>query len=229
MKLWTLFVAILTAAGSLSADEPAGAKELFGGGLDREVVAPGKAHVSESVKPSKPTPKRLDSPFGLSCWIELVTAPGQKGAQVVHTRTFTSGEKIRLHFKSNANGFIYLIQLGASGTSSVLFPDPDRGLDDNGLHSGQDHVLPSGKDWFRFDSTPGTERLLVLFARKREDLEPFVQGRSMTAEATATLLRNAEKVTGSKDLVTEIVEDDAVYAVNMVSQLVVMQLALVHR
>src|SRR5262249_32626618 len=70
------------------------------------------------------------STLGLSYWIELVGADGQ-GRQVTDSRIFRSGERIRLHFRSNAEGYIALILLGSSGTSRALFPDPVRGLTDS--------------------------------------------------------------------------------------------------
>lgn len=227
-----MLLLILFAAGSLLAgDEPTGAKELFGGGLDRTVVQ----YSGESAREKPPEqvktrrhaqPKR---PFGLSCWIELVETPGSKGTQVVYTRTFKSGEKIRLHFRGNADGFISLVQLGASGTASVLFPDAGRNLADNTIHAGADQVLPSEKHWFRFDDTPGVERLLVLFARTREELDKFIRDQSMDIKATAAMLQVADRVSGSKDLVIETVDAEATYAVNRVGDLVVMNLSLVHQ
>jgi len=229
MRRWGVLVALL-AATALAAEEPTGAKELFAGGLDRTVVGPTGSTPSpprpdQKVRKKTPAPP----PFGLSCWIELVESPGAAGSKVVHTRLFKSGEKIRLHFQGNANGYISLIQFGASGTASVLFPDIARGLGNNAIRAGADHVLPSAKHWFRFDATPGTERLLVLFAKTPEELDKFIREQSLDLQSTAAMLQLADRVSGSKDLVTEIVDDEAAYAVNRVGDLVVMNLALVHQ
>src|SRR5689334_6040207 len=94
---------------------------------------------------------------GLHYWIELEDQGGE-GYYVSDQYVFRSGQRIRLHFVSNTSGRILLIQMGASGTSSLLFPDLSKGVSDNRLKVGEDRVLPGESFWFRFDSNPGTER-----------------------------------------------------------------------
>jgi len=222
------FMLLLFIANTAGAQNPAGAKELFGGGVNRKVVG-SPQRGSTSAATYTPASKPVTPPFGLSCWIELVESAGRQGSQVVHTRMFKSGERIRLHFTGNANGYISLVQLGASGTASVLFPDTARGLVDNAIRAGADEIIPSEKHWFKFDNTPGTEHLLVLFAKTREELDRFVNEQAMDLDATAAMLQFADRVTGGKDLITEIVEDEATYTVNKMGNLIVMRLALVHQ
>ena len=75
----TLLLALITAGSLAAADEPTGAKELFGGGLDRTVVQfsetttdPPAPPPQKDPKSGKHSTKRRTLPFGLSCWIELV-------------------------------------------------------------------------------------------------------------------------------------------------------------
>jgi len=225
MKRLGICMAALLVAGVLCADEePTGAKELFGGGSDPTVVASKHSNHKPPVK--RPAVQR---PFGLSCWIELQDASG-KPKRVTHARTFKSGEGIRLHFEPNANGYIAIVQLGASGTSSILFPNELKGLGDNFLRGNADRVLPSEKHWFRFDATPGTEKLLVLFAKTKEELATaFRMQERMGVDQTVALVQTAQVVSGSKDLVIEEVEDDGIYTVNKVGNVVVMNVALQHQ
>lgn len=229
MKKWIACILAMSFAAAALAQDPEGAKELFGGGVNRKVVGLPRTTPDVPKKPAVKGQKQPEPAFGLSCWIELVEGPGKPGTQVTYTRSFKSGEKIRLHFQGNAGGYISLIQLGASGTSSVLFPDPSRGLIDNAIRAGVDRVLPSERDWFRFDATPGTERVLVLFAKTPQELESFIRSQAMDMQATAAMVQVADRMVGSKDLVTETVEDEATYVVNKVGNLVVMHLALVHQ
>jgi Domain of unknown function (DUF4384) len=170
--------------------------------------------------------------LGLSYWIELVGQDG-KGQQVTDHRIFRSGEKIRLHFSSNADGNIALIQLGSSGTSSVLFPDPAKGLNDSRILAREDRILPKESAWFRFDNTPGIEKILVVFARSQKELDIFSIQPSMDATATKAVLRNVDEIRGGKDLIleteTENVSEVGSYGVNLSGKPVVMEIQLKHQ
>ncbi len=172
------------------------------------------------------------STLGLSYWIELVGQDG-KGQQVTENRIFKSGERIRLHFRTNGDGNIALIQLGSSGTSSVLFPDPAKGLGDSRITAGEDRILPTDSAWFRFDDTQGTEKVLVLFAKSPEELDTFSIRPTMDATATMAVLRTADGIRGSKDLIleteTEKVSEIGTYGVNLAGKPVVMEIQLRHQ
>jgi hypothetical protein len=173
------------------------------------------------------------TPLGLSYWIELREKAGSPGKKVTDLRVFHSGERIRLHFRSNADGRIMLVQLAASGRSSVLFPDPEKLALDNHLAAGEDRVLPSEKSWFLFDRTAGSERLVVLFARTEEDLDSFRIQRTMDAVATLALLRDVGILRGGKDLLleteTENAAQTATYAVTPSGKPIVLEIELHHQ
>ena len=172
-------------------------------------------------------------PIGLSGWIELEDPAGGPGVQVTDRRIFRSGERIRLHFRSNTDGYLTLIQLGSSGTSSVLFPDPAQGLFDNGLAAGRDVVVPGQSHWLRFDETAGEERLLVIFARNQEEAATFRVRPAMDKLQTAALVDSATTARGSKDLVVETETANAAevgtYGVHLSGKPVVLEIVLQHR
>jgi hypothetical protein len=221
-----------------------GAKELFGGGHEPSVVLsdtlasndePPPASAPER-RPSRPAKKKPAATpaaprvFGLSCWIELVEGAGQAGSQVTDSRIFKSGERIRLHFQGNSDGYIAIYQFGASGTASKLFPNASIGLAKNHLRADTDNILPSEKHWFRFDATAGTEKLMVVFAKNQADLDRTVPDRqALDSFETAALLDSAKRLAGSKDLVIETVESEATYAVNKANNIVMLELELEHR
>lgn len=236
---WTVLMAVMCVL-SVRADDPAssGAKELFGGGTDDEIVdAPSSAGGSSARSSKKATTKtrkpvqadaQAKNAFGLRHWIELIE-PGKPDRRVTGKEPFRSGDRIRLHFQSNEDGHIAIVALGTSGTSTVLFPDAAKDLTDDVIRAGSDRVLPSPDHWFRFDAKPGKERLLVFFAKDPKALAAaFPTQQSMDTAATAMLVRNAETVSGSKDLVIETVESDAMYAVNTGKKLVVLEITLEH-
>ncbi|HEV8578198.1 MAG TPA: DUF4384 domain-containing protein [Thermoanaerobaculia bacterium] len=182
--------------------------------------------------PSTPEARASQKVLGLSYWIELMKSEGGPGTQVTEHRAFHSGERIRLHFRSNSDGNIALLQLGSSGTAQVLFPDPEKGLTESRLMAGEDKVLPHEAAWFRFDEKPGTEKLIVLFARSREDLDRFPLRQNLNEGETKGLVQNVRNVQGSKDLVVETETRKAgeigTYGVNVTGQPVVLEITLEH-
>jgi hypothetical protein len=241
----TTALAGLVIAQMYAADDQAkGAKELFYAPPPEMHVAPGHAHDPKPVQvptydaAGRRTPHSTDPArqrlLGLSYWIELVDASGNPIGPVTDERTFHSGDRIRLHFRSNTDGRILLVQLGSSGTSGVLFPDPEKGLTENAVVAQADYVLPTSTHWFKFDASPGTEKLLVLFARSQPELDhAFPTRTSMDAAQTAELLQVANHVTGGKDLLIETethqTAEVGTYAVSVAGKPIVVQIVLKHK
>jgi hypothetical protein len=250
-------VLVVAVAARLQAQAPLkGAKDLFYDPAQGTVTSVTPAPAAPSKKPDakgfvhRPSPVRLDSSgrrpinpasdrdrqggsVGLSYWIELQGPQGGPGSQVANGRIFRSGERIRLHFRSNVEGNIALIQLGSSGTSQVLFPNPGLKLTDSRLLADEDRILPSEGSWLRFDDNPGVERLIVMFARRPGDLDRFAKSPTLGAQETGSLVQTVQRVKGSKDLLVETdsqtVGEVGTYAVNVVGQPVVLEIVLEHR
>jgi len=188
--------------------------------------------VRRSTAPRQVTKTSTPQNRGLHSWIEL-QEPDGKWSYVSSQEFFHSGQRIRLHFVSNADGRILLIQSGASGSSSILFPDPGKGLIDDQLKAGVDRVLPSADHWFRFDSKPGTEELVAVFAADAAALERFPVKPEMQAAETAALMQTVNRHLGSKDLVietdTRTTAEVGTYGVNVQGETVVLKILLQHR
>ncbi len=196
------------ALGHTEQDAPKGAKALFYDATSTAKVVPTSAK-SDVPSPSARRDSQGVSPspgqkaFGLCYWLELVHPQGGAPVRVTEQRMFRSGERIRLHFQSNVDGRIRLLQLGSSGTATLLFPDPEKGLGNDLLRAGEDRILPAESAWFRFDNNPGTEELLLFFARETEQLPSSIKPQ-MDKESTRHIVDVAETISGSKDLVVEV-------------------------
>ena len=83
--------------------------------------------------------------------------------EVPSTNTFRSGDRIRLIFESNVDGYLYVLQKGSTGRDKLLFPNLQQGAD-NRIKRGIQYAVPS-KKWFVFDNNPGEERLTVVVSR----------------------------------------------------------------
>jgi hypothetical protein len=218
-----------TASVRLPPPVPPKEEPKHGSGMKKEGPAP-MVHRSSSPRPATKTSAPQNR--GLHSWIEL-QEPDGKWSYVSNQEIFRSGERIRLHFVSNVDGRILLIQLGASGSSSILFPDPGKGLMDNQLKAGVDRMLPTTGHWFRFDANPGTERLIALFASDSAELERFPVKPEMRPSETTALMQVINHHLGSKDLVieteTRTASEVGTYGVNLQGNPVILEISLQHR
>jgi hypothetical protein len=78
---------------------------------------------------------------------------------------FKSGDRVKLRYTTNADGYVYWLAKMSSGKYSVLFPNNQTGMD-NLIKKNEEHTVPV-KGSFRFDDTPGTENLLMVFSPDR--------------------------------------------------------------
>ncbi len=246
-------IAVLCGAATLGAqatEEPPGAKAIFlnpatgglvssdpgGTGTKPKPPAPSRPQSNNVNPPPKPKPPRSPvrestSPIaaasainlGLRYWIDLMDSAGDHH-EVTRDRVFRSSERIQLRFQSNMTGYIALYQVTSSGKVALLFPDRDKKLDDNRIDRNQPRSLPKENGWFRFDGTPGTERLFVLFARASEELDLLLAKRLLDHGPGA--LPPGDQI-ASKDLILEMAPD-ATYAVNPAGAPIELEIALRH-
>lgn len=142
---------------------------------------------------------------GLHYYVEIVE-PSGAGRRVNSDHVFRSGERIRLHFVSNASGRLALLQKHADGTASTLFPHPRLANGDDRIRAGVEATVPPEGAWLRFDARAGIEHLLVMFAT--DDLADPVRfpaaGSALAANAAEQLTADIRACQGSKDLALEI-------------------------
>lgn len=210
-----LLLGLGTAAAVPPVATPPGAKEIFegrGGALLAESGTAPRLAPPLPNRPNRPAPRPAPQPLlrrpaepvpGLSYWVELVERPGEPGRRVPVSRVFYSGERIRLHFTSNRDGYIRLSLLDAERQATLLFPDPAKGLADDRLLARAARLLPDERFVLTFDGQPGIERLLVVFAPRREEVDRVpLEGREA--------VQIAEQRQGRKGILVE--ADDAVEA-----------------
>ncbi len=151
-RLWYTAFAPLVLSCAVHAQDSA--KELFIGVDGTPVQLHGT--------PAKPGKPRV---LGLQTTIYQVFENG--GMKAVSPSTvFTGGDRIRLGFNSNRPGFLYVVNIGSSGTIHTLFPSSP--ADNNEVQPGFMYQIPqqAGKS-IRFDIVPGEERILVVLAESR--------------------------------------------------------------
>lgn len=133
--------------------------------------------VNATPKPKKPVPAPTPGPtireqkLGMGLTLFMRDSNGLS-VRVDPSREFHQNERVRLLLETNVDGYLYVFNTTDGGAPMMIYPDPD--LDEGGNYI-QAHVpaeVPSSLAseerlrWFRFDSTPGVERLYFVFTRE---------------------------------------------------------------
>lgn len=202
-----ILLALALATAGVAHGAGSGAKALFYSG-EGTTIAAGQA-AAPAAPPAAPPPEKPAQPaaapsgekyMGIAYWVDLAGQDGRR-ARTTTRREFSSGDRIKLGFKSNRDGYLYVSSLGSTGTSRLMFPRPGGG--NNFIRANQEYSVPDGS-YMRFDEHTGTETLLlVLSPTPIADLSPAAPG--MDAPATRKFVAYADS-NGAKDL---LLEDDA--------------------
>ena len=133
-------------------------------------------------------PPSTEKPLGLR-YSFLRNTGGEEYREVDPEDTvFRSGDRIRVAFQSNDEGYLYIVMKGTSGSWKVLFPSTEIANGSNRVASGKQTLIPPPPGRFAFDEQAGEERLFIVLSRNPEpSLEKLIYslGRSSPAPAEA--------------------------------------------
>jgi len=97
-----------------------------------------------------------------------------------------AGDKFKVVFRPDADGYVYVISIDGSGWAQGLFPSPNSSAG-NPVSKDQIYVLPEGNNWYSLDQYRGIETIyLVASFQRRPDIEESVKtiaGRERPASA----------------------------------------------
>jgi hypothetical protein len=79
---------------------------------------------------------------------------GAQWKQVDPALVFSQNDRIRFKFRTNFNGYLYIINQGTSGDYTLLFPRQDTG-EQNRVEAGKEYVVPSTQGSFRITGPAG--------------------------------------------------------------------------
>ena len=134
-------------------------------------VAPPDQHSDAGVKvipaasQTAPMPPNGQPPLGLRINVLRYNSDGTT-TEVLPDTVFHSGDRFRLSVEPNAPGYLYMVNQGPSGTWRAMFPSPEIEDGNNRAEAMHSYVIPSGRQVFSFDATPGKESLFVVFSRQ---------------------------------------------------------------
>jgi hypothetical protein len=78
---------------------------------------------------------------------------------------FKAGDNIKIQFRSNFEGYVYVVNIEPNGKRKLLFPQPDTA--NNAVSPGERYDIPPGTAAIEFDKEVGTEVLQVIMSRGR--------------------------------------------------------------
>jgi hypothetical protein len=191
-----------------------GAKGIFEGKETESAGPQASATSQEQKKDQQRAAKPKPTQMALRASVKLLDKTGGV-LEVPPSHTFRSGERIRLHFRTNKPGYLYVANIGTTGKIMMLHPHSGQS---NQVNPGLSYEVPdkSGKA-IRFDQNPGIEEVLVVLSPEPLEKLNVGSGREVatnssptaipkpgTAPQMHTVLAMAE---GAKDL--QIEEEDA--------------------
>jgi len=158
----------------------------------------------------KPVPKKPASPavnisaperrIGLKYKIQY-RSPDCDIREVDPSRTFMSGDKIRLQFESNIDGYLYVLQKGSTGRDKMLFPNSQINGGNNQVQRGITYSVPAGQ-WFTFDNNPGVEQLTVVLSRTpMKSVPQEVKPQGDSSVSVISVVEELNQSVRSRDLV----------------------------
>jgi hypothetical protein len=71
---------------------------------------------------------------------------------------FAQGDRVRFRFRTNFDGYLYVMNQSTSGKYEILFPREDTGAE-NRVQAEKEYVVPAVQGWFRVSGPPGQDIL----------------------------------------------------------------------
>jgi hypothetical protein len=180
--------------------------------VDPKVTTAGKATEpaggaveSASARPGLPANQVSVVPAGLHLGVRYnvlqVTDRAAKTSKPVDPDTaFRAGDCVAIELTPNRDGFLYVFNAGSSGAWQALLPSPQMPNQRNFVRRGLTTVIPS-EHCFEFDSSPGSEKLLVVITEREEDqkrLSDAIRGSSQEGKPPARASDSATLLAGGR-------------------------------
>jgi len=111
------------------------------------------------------------SAVGLGYTLFMRGADGEP-VRVDASRTFRAGDRVRLTFESNTDGYLYVFYTENGQNPQMIFPDARLVGGDNRIAAHALYEVPSSMEtderlrWFTFDDKPAIEKLFVVVTRQ---------------------------------------------------------------
>ncbi len=154
---------------------------------------------------------------GIYYWIEL-----EGVGKVTDEYVFHTGDRIKLHMRSNVDGYLSLWAYDLSGESQLIFPTPEQ-PENNRVLANSEYTIPGA---IEFKPPAEDERLMVFFSQSPDDTPK-------TGRLTAEQAQQASESEGGKALLFQVEKKDkekaGTYVVNRQGGAIAKEIRLKHR
>lgn len=166
--------------------------------------------VSNSAPKSK-APAAPARPLGLK--YTVYQYDGSRFVAQPSTRTYKSGDRVRVQIEANEAGNLYVVQKGTSGKWSPLRLGPNA---ENRIEAKKPLLIPRDPGVWTLEGAPGVEHIYVFIARKPQpDVQKALIAQSQSA--MVTMIATRQKLQ-SRDLKYEEIPEEGVYVVDKTSK-----------
>ncbi len=208
----TVAVLMLFSASALAEQPKASAKSLFydpnaAGTVQMPTgdLKPETTRLNADGNPVNPVSNYYDNLNpGVRYWIELLRPGSGYVKRVSNDRVFRSGDRIRIHVSTNADGYMHLLLAGTTGSRSII---PVSSNPKGAVQMGEEYVIPANGGWLLFDENPGKEELTLVYAsvRSSNEVAQVVQNAAVNnASFQDRLFALSKQFAGSNHTITQV-------------------------
>ena len=128
------------------------------------------ANITMPAATSLPISKKAQPAIGLGYTV-FMREPSGRAIRVEPTREFLTGDRIRLAFEPNVDGYLYIFNSENGAAPKMIFPDARLNGGENWIEAHVPVEVPSSEEaeerlrWFEFFGDPGTERVFIVVTR----------------------------------------------------------------
>ena len=120
---------------------------------------------------TRPTSGKAHPAIGLGYTV-FMREPSGRAIRVEPTREFRTGDRIRLAFEPNVDGYLYIFNSENGAAPRMIFPDARLDGGGNWVEAHVPVEVPSSEEpeerlrWFEFYGDPGSERVFIVLTRE---------------------------------------------------------------
>ena len=128
-------------------------------------------NIATATAPNRPSSRKAQPAIGLGYTVFL-REPSGRAIRTEPTREFRTGDRIRLAFEPNVDGYLYIFDSENGGAPRMIFPDARLDGGDNWVEAHVPVEVPSSEEpeerlrWFEFYGDPGSDRIFIVVTRE---------------------------------------------------------------
>ena len=129
------------------------------------------ANTTTPTATTRPPSRKAQPAIGLGYTV-FMREPSGRAIRVEPTREFRTGDRIRLAFEPNVDGYLYIFDSENGAAPKMIFPDARLDGGENWVEAHVPVEVPSSEEpeerlrWFEFYGDPGSDRIFIVVTRE---------------------------------------------------------------